>query len=48
MKYIITYTSYLTYKDKEVYTNKTEAERRLAQLAKCKAVTKLQMIEREN
>ena len=45
MKYIITYTSYNTYRDHEVYTDKETADRRYNQLAECKIVTKLEMRE---
>lgn len=45
MKFIITYTSYLTYRDREVYYSKDEAMRRYEKLAACKNVTKLEMRE---
>ena len=46
MTYVITYVSYKTYSDREVYYNKETANRRFLQLEKCKAVSKLQMKER--
>ena len=45
MKYIITYTSYMTYHDHEIYWSKEEAEKRYEKLAKCKDVSKLEMRE---
>lgn len=45
MKFIITYTSYLTHRDREVYYDKDKAMRRYEQLANCKAVTNLEMRE---
>lgn len=45
MKYVITYTSYRTYRDREVYYNKDEAMRRYETLVTCKDVTKLEMRE---
>ena len=45
MKIIISYTSYLTYRDSEVYRNKEEALQRYEKLAKSKDVTKLEMRE---
>ena len=46
MTYYITYTSYGEYTDHETYTDAETAAFRYNQLATCKAVTDLQMVER--
>ena len=46
MTYYITYTSYGEYTDHETYTDAETAAFRYHQLATCKAVTDLQMVER--
>jgi hypothetical protein len=46
MKFIITYTSYHTYKDYEVYDDKATAQQRYKQLETCKNVTELKMREK--
>lgn len=47
MTYVITYVSYKTYSDREVYYDKEAADKRFEQLEKCKVVTKLQMRKRD-
>jgi hypothetical protein len=44
-KYIITYRSYKTFFDKEVFTTKEAAEKRMEQLKTCKFVDKLEIKE---
>ena len=45
MKYIITYRSYKQHYDKEVFSDKAQAEIRYQQLAQCKAVDQLKVQE---
>lgn len=47
MTYVITYVSYKTYSDREVYYDKETADKRFSFLEKCKVITKLQMKERD-
>lgn len=43
MLFVITYRSYMEFKDREVYNNKADAEKRFQQLAKCAVVDQLEM-----
>lgn len=42
--FIITYTSYNQYRDREVYACEAVAMRRFEQLAACRFVTKLEIV----
>ena len=46
MKYIITYRSYKQHYDKEVFSDKAQAEIRYKQLAQCKIVDQLKVQEK--
>lgn len=47
-KYIITYRSFKTYRDREVYTEKEIAERRFNSLMECKNADNIKMEIRED
>ena len=47
-KYFITYRSFKTYRDKEVYTEKGIAEQRFDSLMKCKNADNVKMEIRED
>jgi hypothetical protein len=47
-KYVITYRSFKTYRDKEVYTEKAIAERRFNSLMECENADNVKMEIRED